>query len=478
MKQIFVVLIAATIGGVIAIKGYETLVVDSPAYASIEARQAEQLLQPVATNYSPAIPENLDFRAVAKLATASVVYITSTSAYSSNSSRFFQYPPNMAQTSGSGVIISDDGYIITNNHVVENARVVTVTLEDNRSYEAEVIGTDPTTDLGLLKIKERNLTFLPYGNSDRVEVGQWVLAVGNPMHLNSTVTAGIISAKARNIGILEAENGLQVESFLQTDAVVNPGNSGGALLDASGKLVGINTAIASTTGKYAGYSFAIPVNLVKKVADDLLEFGVVQRALLGVRIGDVTSALAAEQDLNVVKGVIIASVNNGSAADEAGLKAMDVIVAIDGVTVDNTSELQELVARHRPGDRVVVRFVRDKEDMEVMATLLNTSGSTAIVEKAEVIYAEEVIDGTVFEEVSNEEMKELGLDGGVKIKDLRAGKWEEAGLKEGFIITEVDKYKIRSTDDLRVLMAHKADERVVILGVFPDGTKSYYTIDW
>ena len=478
MKQIFVILIAATIGGVIAIKGYETVVVESPAYTSIEARQAKRPLQPIPTNYSSPIPDNLDFRAVAKLATASVVHIRAISAISSNSSRFFQYPPGMAQSSGSGVIISDDGYIITNNHVVAGARVLTVTLEDNRTYEAEVIGTDPTTDLGLLKIKERNLTYMPYGDSDEVEVGQWVLAVGNPMRLNSTVTAGIISAKARNIDILQDENGLEVESFLQTDAVVNPGNSGGALLDASGRLIGINTAIATTTGMYAGYSFAIPVNLVKKVADDLLEFGVVQRALLGIRIGDVTAALAKDLDLSVVKGVFIASVNNNSAAAEAGLEAEDVIVAIDGTQVDNTSELQELVARHRPGDRVVVEFVRGNEVIKVTAILRNTNGTTNVVEKSEEKYVEEVINGTVFEEVSDAEKQELGLEGGVKIKKLRPGKWQDAGLEEGFIITEVDKYKILSTDDLRILMAHRINERVVILGFSADGEKSYFTIDW
>ena len=475
MKQILVVVIAATIGGIIAISGYDKIVEDTPAYTSIQERQAEQSFQPVNTNYDIAIPQNLDFREVAKLATSSVVYIQSIYAASSSASRFFQYPQGVPQSSGSGVIISDDGYVITNNHVVENARNITITLNDNRSYEAKVLGTDPTTDLALLKINERNLKFLPYGDSDQVEVGQWVLAVGNPMHLNSTVTAGIISAKARNIGILRAENDLEIESFLQTDAVVNPGNSGGALIDAAGNLVGINTAIATTTGSYTGYSFAVPVNLAKKVMDDLLEFGVVQRALLGIRIGDVSAALAEDQDLNVVKGVYVGAVNNGSAAEAAGLEAGDVIIGIDKKIVDNTSELQELVARHRPGDNIMVRYIRDKREHEVKATLRNTGGTTAVVERTVTI---EEIDGTLFEEVSAKEQEELGLEGGVKIKSLQPGKWQEAGLKEGFIITEVDKYKVSSVDELRVIMAHKSDERVVILGVFPDGTKSYYTLDW
>jgi Do/DeqQ family serine protease len=474
MKQILVIVIAAIIGGIIAISGYDKLIEDTPPYTSIQERQAERFLLPVPANYNISVPQNLDFREVAKLATTSVVYIRSTYASSSSGGRFFQYPQGAPQSSGSGVIISDDGYIITNNHVVENARDVEVTLNDNRNYKARVIGTDPTTDLALLKINQQNLTFLPYGNSDQVEVGQWVLAVGNPMHLNSTVTAGIISAKARNIGILRDENNLEIESFLQTDAVVNPGNSGGALVDAAGYLIGINTAIQTNTGAYTGYSFAVPVNLAKKVIDDLLEFGVVQRALLGIRIGDVSAPLAEDQDLNVVKGVFVASVNNGSAAQAAGLKAGDVIIAIDNRKVDNTSELQELVARHRPGDKIKVRYIRDKKEQEVSATLRNTGGTTAVVERS----VNTPVDGTVFEEISAAEQQRLGIEGGVQIKSLQPGKWEEAGFKEGFIITKVDKFKISSVDDLRTIMAHKTNERVIILGVFPDGTKSYYTLDW
>jgi len=313
---ILAIVLAATLGGVIAIGGYKTFE-PSPEYNSIQARQ-EQVMKTVATKYSETVPLNLDFTTIAAKAVNSVVYIQSKYDSRTITQGFYRYQQGPAMASGSGVIISDDGYIVTNNHVVDDASEVDVTLEDNRSYTAKVIGTDPTTDLALIKIDEKGLNFIPYGNSDDVVVGQWVLAVGNPFNLTSTVTAGIVSAKARNIGILRDESNMQVESFIQTDAAVNPGNSGGALINTSGQLVGINSAIASNTGSYTGYSFAVPVNLVKKVMDDLLEFGVVQRGLLGIQIRDVSAQLSKEENLDVVEGVYVAEVNEGSGADEAG----------------------------------------------------------------------------------------------------------------------------------------------------------------
>jgi Do/DeqQ family serine protease len=387
----------------------------------------------------------------------------------------YRYQSGPAMSSGSGVIISDDGYIVTNNHVVEDADVIEITLNDNRNYEAKVIGTDPTTDLALIKIDERNLDFLSYGNSNDIVVGQWVLAVGNPFNLTSTVTAGIVSAMARNIGILrDNSNNLQIESFIQTDAAVNPGNSGGALINTSGQLIGINTAIASRTGSYTGYSFAVPVNLVKKVMDDLLEFGVVQRGLLGIQIRDVTAQLSEAENLHVVEGVYVAQVNEESGAEEAGIKARDVIIAIDGQKVRNTSKLQELVAVHRPGDKVEVLLLRDGEEKTFIATLHNTGGTTAIVERVNDV----TIEGSVFEEVTQLEQGRLNIEGGAKLVDVGDGKWEDAGIEEGFIITHIDKQKINSVADLELIMAHKSGERVVILGIFSDGTKSYYSLDW
>lgn len=467
------IVLASILGGVIAIGGYKTLEPKVSPYTSIQDRQ-DQVMKTVSSDYKETIPIDLDFTLIAANAINSVVYIQSTYDSKNITKGPYKYRRGPAIASGSGVIISDDGYIVTNNHVVENAVDINVTLEDNRSYTAKVIGTDPTTDLALIQIDEQNLSFLPYGDSNDIKIGQWVLAVGNPFNLTSTVTAGIVSAKARNLGILQQESQLSIESFIQTDAAVNPGNSGGALINTSGQLVGINTAIQSRTGSFAGYSFAVPVNLVKKVMDDLLEFGVVQRGLLGIQIRDVSAQLSKAQNLHVVEGVYVAEVNAGSGAEEAGIKAKDVIIAIDGQEVRNTSKLQELVAVHRPGDKVEVLLLRDGQEKTFIATLRNTGGTTAIVERV----LDVSIDGAVFEEVSQTELNRLNILGGAKMVDRGEGKWEDAGIEEGFIITHVDKQKINSVDDLKSAMAQKSEERVIFLGVFPDGTKSYYSVDW
>jgi Do/DeqQ family serine protease len=473
-KFVFAILLSATLGGAVALVGYKTLVPQTPAYNSIQNRQ-EQVMKTVSSPYSETVPINLDFTVISANAVNSVVYIQSRYDNRAITKGYYHYQQGPAIASGSGVIVSDDGYIVTNNHVVDNASEIDVTLEDNRSYTAKVIGTDPTTDLALIKIEEKNLNFIPYGDSDKVVVGQWVLAIGNPFNLTSTVTAGIISAKARNIGILrENNNNLQIESFLQTDAVVNPGNSGGALINTDGNLVGINTAIASSTGSYTGYSFAVPINLVKKVMDDLLEFGVVQRGLLGIQIRDVSAQLSKAENLHVTEGVYVSEVMKDGGAEDAGIKAKDVIIAINGKKVRNSSQLQELVAIHRPGDKVEVLLLRDGTEKTIKATLHNTGGTTAVVEKA----PELTIDGSVFEEVSGSEKARLNIDGGAKLIEIGAGKWEEAGIEEGFIVTHIDKQRVISVDNLRRIMASKSNERVIFLGVFPDGTKSYYSVDW
>jgi len=448
---------------------------DEPAYNSIQSKQAELGANAVNVNYNTSVPKELDFTTIADLATNSVVHIRSSYSASIKSNGFYQYKQGPSQSSGSGVIVSDDGYIVTNNHVVEDAAEVHVVLNDNRSYDAKVVGTDPTTDLALIKIEAEGLAFMAYGDSDEVEVGQWVLAVGNPFNLTSTVTAGIISAKARNIGILRDEtNDIQVESFLQTDAVVNPGNSGGALIDINGRLIGINSAIASPTGSYAGYAFAIPVNLVKKVADDLLEFGVVQRGLLGIRINDVSAALAKQENLSVVQGVYVFEVQDGSGAEEGGIEEKDVIIGVDGKEVTNTSELQELVARHRPGDKVEIELLRGDEKMKVLVELHNLGGTTKIVKRV----SEALVEGSVFENVQGEEAEKLHIKAGVKLKELGEGKWEEAGIEEGFIITEVDKNSVATVDQLKRLMPQLDGQRVILLGVMENGDKTYYSVDW
>jgi serine protease Do len=475
MKKNFIlaIVLAATLGGVIAIGGYKTLEPTPTPYNSIQDRQ-EQVMKEVSAKYEETVPLGLDFTAIASKATKSVVYIRSIQESDNTTQGQNRYRRGPTASAGSGVIISDDGYIVTNNHVVKDATSIDITLDDNRNYTAKLIGTDPTTDLALVKIDARHLDFMAYGNSNDVAVGQWVLAVGNPYDLTSTVTAGIVSAMARNINILRRESQLSVESFIQTDAVVNPGNSGGALINTSGQLIGINTAIASTSGSYTGYAFAVPVNLVKKVMDDLLEFGVVQRGLLGIQILDVNAQLSKDRNLHVVEGVYVAAVNEDSGAEEAGIEAEDVIIAIDGQKVRNMSRLQELVAIRRPGDKVDVLLLRDGVEKSYVATLRNTGGTTAVVERASTTD----IDGSIFEDVSRIEQSRLNIEGGAKLVELDDGKWADAGIEEGFIITHVDKQAIDSMDDLRRVMAQKSGERVIFLGIFADGTKSYYSVDW
>lgn len=389
-----------------------------------------------------------------------------------------QEAPREGRGFGSGVIISDDGYIVTNNHVIDNASTVTIALEDNRRYTARVIGADPTTDLALLKIDEKNLPFVKFGNSDDAQVGEWVLAVGNPFNLNSTVTAGIISAKARNIGILRDENNnLQVESFIQTDAVVNRGNSGGALVNLAGELIGINTAIASQTGSFSGYSFAVPSSIVKKVMDDLLEYGTVQRGLLGVEIIDVnpdTEEMIGEK-IKATRGVYIAGVNEGSGGEEAGLKKGDVIIEVDGETTYNTSRLQEMVTRKRPGDKVEVKYLRDGQEMSTTATLKNFSGDTKIVVKE--LPKSSEFEGVVFEDVTSNIRQRLNLEGGASIISVDNEAWIKAGVKEGFIVTRIGRTKISSAEGLVDTLKKMKGEEVSILGVYPNGQRSYFDLN-
>ena len=380
--------------------------------------------------------------------------------------------PRRGRSSGSGVIISEDGYIVTNNHVIEHADDIEVLLNDNRSYPAKIIGTDPTTDLALLKVEEDGLPYLSFGNSDDVRIGEWVLAVGNPFEFRSTVTAGIVSQKARNINILRGRD-LSIEAFIQTDAAVNPGNSGGALVDLKGNLVGINTAIATHTGSFEGYSFAVPASLVKKVMDDLLEFGVVQRALLGVSIINVNAQLAEDQGLDILTGVYIARVNEGSSADDAGIEEGDVIIEVGNVPVKNVAELQEQIARKRPGDKVLVRYIRDGKERTVNTTLKNTMGNTGVVASRNTV----IIEGATFEDLTTSEMEELDIEGGAKMTDIGTGKWKNAGIEEGFIITNIDKRTIENVQDLRNALLNKSGG-TLIEGVYPNGEEAFYGIGW
>lgn len=373
--------------------------------------------------------------------------------------------PQISQGFGSGVIISDDGYIVTNNHVIENAQKIKVILNDKREFDAHLVGTDPSTDIALLKVDAEDLPYLTYGNSENLKLGEWVLAVGNPFNLTSTVTAGIVSARARNLGI--NQDSYSIESFIQTDAAVNPGNSGGALVNQQGNLVGINTAIASRTGSYTGYSFAVPVSIAKKVVEDLKEFGEVQRALLGVRIGSVNAEIAEELNLDKVEGVVVGEVTDGGAAKEAGIKEKDVIISVGGEKTKTAAELQEKISQYRPGDDVDVVVIRDKEKKQFSVTLRNKHGDTQIVrDNISVLGAE-------FESVSDNVKRELNIGYGIIIKSLKNGKLKDAGLKKGFIITNVNKKPIYEVSDFKREIGN-ARGGILVEGVYPNGESAYY----
>lgn len=423
------------------------------------------------------VPEGINFIKASRKAVPAVVHITNTSTYrrSSSWSRLFGREGRTRQSTGSGVIISPEGYIATNFHVVEDADELEVRLDDNRRVEAELIGTDKDTDLALIKIDVNNLPFVDFGDSDQVEIGEWVLAVGNPFDLNNTVTAGIVSAKARNINLIQNTDGNRnnygIESFIQTDAVVNRGNSGGALVNLDGELVGINTAIATNTGTFNGYSFAVPSILVKKVMDDLLEFGEVRRGLLGVTIRDADGRRTDE-----LSGVFISDVSPEGAADRAGLRSGDVIVGIDDRAIRTTSELQEFVARKRPGDEIRVKFKRQGNEKSTRLTLVNKEDVLAATSPEEVQLSYQ-IEGATFININDEIRKQLKIDGGVQLLEMGDGAWLESGVTEGFVITKVGD---RDIDDLeefqRIIDSKKRD--FYVMGKTPDGEKDYFRINW
>jgi Do/DeqQ family serine protease len=383
--------------------------------------------------------------------------------------------PNQMQGSGSGVIISQDGYIVTNNHVVKDATKIEIVLNDKRSFIADVIGTDPTTDLALLKVKVSDLPFASYGNSDLIKIGEWVLAVGNPLNLNSTVTAGIISAKGRNINILENNQGTlaPIESFLQTDAAVNPGNSGGALVNTAGELVGINTAIASNNGSYQGYSFAIPVNIVKKVVADLIEYGSVQRAFIGLSIIDIDSRMAEEKNINQLNGVYVNGLTANGAGELAGIKIGDVVTKIENVEIKSTAELLEQIAKFRPSDKINVSINRNGKEIILPIQLKNKENNLGVIKKSEIVKTSISALGAEFEELNVDELSKYRIQNGIRIKKLLPGKLLNAGIKEGYIITAIDKRKISTIKDLQTLLETKSGG-ILIEGVYENGMRAYY----
>jgi Do/DeqQ family serine protease len=438
----------------------------------------------------------IDFRYAAATSTPSVVHIKSTfkaekASYRGNSRdpfrdlfgddffHYFQGPnpyqrqPQMA--TGSGVIVSADGYIVTNNHVVENADEIEVVLHNNKTYKAKLVGRDKDTDLALVKVEAGNMPAVQFANSDSVMIGEWVLAVGNPFNLESTVTAGIVSAKGRNINILgdnsgQRQNSTAIESFIQTDAAVNPGNSGGALVNVQGQLVGINTAIASPTGSYAGYSFAVPSNIVNKVILDLKKFGVSQRGFLGVVIRSVDDATAKELGFDKPYGVYVDGVNSSSAAEEAGLKKKDVITKINGVSVNSSPELQEQVAQYSPGDKIAVDYIRNGKEERTTVILKNKYNTTSQVDNSK-----DILNtlGISLANINNAELKSLGLQSGVKVTDIKSGRIAEfTDIKKGFVITQIDDVAVNSVDDF-VNMLKEKQGKVLIEGIYPNKPMSY-----
>ncbi len=477
---------AAVLGSVCTVASFQWIIKDKTnvSVEHISGIPAAQVAYTVDES-GKAVP--VDFTAAAEMVMPAVVHIRSTQ----NTARRQQSPQQMdpfreffgprmpqgpSQSSGSGVIINKDGYIVTNNHVVQDADIVEVTLLDNRTIVAEVIGTDPDTDLALLKVNEKNLPFLAFVDSDKAKIGEWVLAVGNPYNLNSTVTAGIISAKGRNINILSRNSGegsTAIESFIQTDAAINPGNSGGALVQLNGGLVGINTAIASPTGSYSGYGFAVPSNIVSKIVEDLITHGAVQRGWLGVTIASVNSQLAKEQELQVIEGAYVSGFAEKSSAKEAGLKEGDVVTKIDETTIKSSTALIEYIGRHRPGDKVNMVVNRKGKEVVIPVTLKSRDGNVGTILPE--VREEAVALGVQLEEIDTKILKKLDLQNGVRVKELGKGKISRlTDMREGFIITKVNDVPVKHVKDFNALLKNKKEGELIILsGTYEDFPREF-----
>lgn len=468
-KQLLVLLITAIIGGLVSVIGYSALIDNKEKSTIVQAREPVNMV-----SLKAGLDTSTDFTFAAEKTVNAVVNVKtqSTIEYRNPIYEFFygdRYRGNDEPVTGigSGVIITADGYIVTNNHVIENSEKVSITLNDKREFEARVVGNDHSTDLALLKVDTEGLPFITFGNSDDLKIGEWVLAVGNPFNISSTVTAGIVSAKGRSMDIIS--DNYRIESFIQTDASVNRGNSGGALVNLRGEMIGINTAILSPTGGNVGISFAIPSSIVQKVVKDLIEFGTVQRAIMGVQIQDITANLARENKLDELTGVFVSEVNDNSAAEQAGIVKGDVITEINGVKVKSPSELQELVGRYRPGDKITVTLKRDSKTKQIEVTLRNLQGDTSIVKAGTF----ETILGAKVVNVTDEEKQRLGIQHGVKVTELQDGKLKTEGVKPGFVITQVNNTPVRSVSELERLF-NSLKGGVYIEGVYPNGVVAYY----
>jgi len=469
-KGIFLTIAASAMGAIIAVVVYASFF--QPEVRTVEVPAQEKVIYTGLKE--EALVASMDFTEAAEKAVHSVVHVKTKSQGSYSYNPFYEFffgekpniQPQPQMGFGSGVVISADGYIVTNNHVVEGSDEIEVVMNDRRSFNAEIIGADPSTDIALLKIDATDLPYMVYGSSDDLRLGQWVLAVGNPYNIGTSVTAGIVSAKARSISILGESS---IESFIQTDAAVNPGNSGGALVNTAGDLVGINTAIASRTGSYSGNSFAVPINIAKKVVADLKEFGQVQRAILGVTIQDVTQEVAKTNDIEKLQGVFVNGIRGGGSAEDAGIKTGDVIISVNNVPVNSVSELQEQISKFRPNDKVNILINRNNKEKAFEVVLRNMDGDTGIVKKDDSL----ALLGASLEPASDELKQKLGIKYGVRVTSLKSGKLMKAGVREGFVITQINNKPATSIEDIKAILS-KTEGGVYIEGIYPDRTIAYY----
>lgn len=487
MQNTLKVIAISFIAGVGGAFTYDTLKPDHPVSAATELSQAVQVANYDSSDntihsYSrtPAtVPDTeTDFVTASKSSTQSVVYIKNISERSYSRSYldwFFDASPGTQTqiSSGSGVIFTSDGYIVTNNHVVQNADKLEV-VYNKRVYPAELVGTDPSTDLAVLKIEASGLPVIPRGSSKELNVGEWVIAVGNPFNLTSTVTAGIVSAKGREINILQGK--FPIESFIQTDAAINPGNSGGALVNRHGVLVGINTAILSRTGSYAGYGFAVPIDIVEKISGDLIEYGEVQKAFFGGEVSDFNASIANRLDINIsddkdLRGVLLGYVQQDGAAAKAGLKEGDIILKVNDVEVDSRSQFEEELSYHSPGDKIKLTYKRGDKVDQAQLTLTNREGTTSILKRE--IYTSESL-GAQFETVPKVERDLIGIEYGVKVFNIGNGLLKRVGITEDFIITDINRNAVKDPQRL-VEILEKIRGRVIIEGVNRQGREGYYS---
>ena len=481
LKSISRPIVFTTIGGLVALGAAHSLGWTGKTIIIEDTNQGASQVHWTADRPLPSAPT--DFVAAAERTVEAVVHVKTTAErvqnyYNPFNDLFFGRPSTPekfeVEGSGSGVILTEDGYVVTNNHVIKGAKKIVVTTSNNDEYEAELIGTDPTTDIALLKIEGNALTKVDVANSDEVRLGQWVLAVGNPFNLTSTVTAGIISAKGRDINIIDEQSA--IESFIQTDAAVNPGNSGGALVNTFGELVGINTAISSRSGSFEGYSFAVPANLMLKVVNDLKEYGRVQRAFIGINYNEVTAGLSEELNLEVNKGVYVANVISGGAADDAGMVKGDVIINVNGKAIATGADLTEALGQRRPGEKLSVVVNRSGKNEILNVVLKNKLGTTEMLSKEDELLRSY---GAELENLSGTNKRRLGIRNGIRVSKILGGRFENAGIPEDFIIVKLNNVYVENVESFEALVRQfNPGDGVLIQGFEPSGKANYYAFEW